>query len=330
MAASFAAYASQYLNRQQNAASTMADSSQPMFFSFTTDDGSRHGAGLSADLDDLDDPHLRNSEMSAGLLDFHNREEEEGDPYLRLDEDEHVGIHGQQRRQQQQQSAPLLAGPRSSSPESPQGWLAHLAHSPRKSPSPVPSSSSESSPPADLLVAPPAAKYAMPQGQVRTQAPVPAPPPPPHSLSLTDSLLPRDGFSRPIDIFTLPDPRHTPRKRRKHHDSVWISLWLGLVTVCLFFSILLLFTTRRPKEVPSVMLPYTVLLRTVPMLVILTVLSAAAAYVHVYLLKIFVKPVMIATSVFIPATLFISAVCAFVGSFMWDGDAEPTWGETVG
>lgn len=331
MAASFAAYASQYLNRQHNAASTTTDASHPMFFSFTTDDDSRHGGGLYTDLDDLDDPHLRNSETSAGTLDFHH-EDEEGDPYLRLDEDEHVGIHGQQRRQQLQQSAPLISGPRSGSPESPHGWLAHLARSPRKSPSPVPSSSSsESSPPPDLLVASPAAKKVMPQGQVRTQVPVPVPvPPPPHSLSLTDSLLPRDGFSRPIDVFTLPDPRHTPRKRRKHHDAIWISLWLGLVTICFFFSILLLFTTRRPKEVPSVMLPYTVLLRTVPMLVILTVFSAAAAYVHIYLLRIFVKPVMIATSVFIPATLFISAVCAFVGSFMWDGDTEPTWGETVG
>ena len=48
------------------------------------------------------------------------------------------------------------------------------------------------------------------------------------------------------------------------------------------------------------------------------------------LLRIFVKPVMVATSVFIPATLLISAVWAFVGSFMWDGDKEPTWGETVG
>lgn len=78
------------------------------------------------------------------------------------------------------------------------------------------------------------------------------------------------------------------------------------------------------------MLPYTVLLRTVPILIILTILSAVTAYVHVYLLRIFVKPVMIATSVFIPATLFISAICAFIGSFMWDGDNVPTWGETVG
>ena len=59
-------------------------------------------------------------------------------------------------------------------------------------------------------------------------------------------------------------------------------------------------------------------------------MSAAAAYLHVYLLRIFVKPVMVATEVFVPATLFVSAVWAFVGSFMWDGDQEPTWGETVG
>lgn len=319
MAASFAAYASQYLNRQHNATSTMSDSSHPMFFSFTTEDGSTHGRHQT-DVDDGDDPHLRDSAALSETVD-------DQDPYLRLDEDEHVGTNGHQRRQEQQQSAPLVS--RSPSPESPPGWLAHLARSPRKSPSPVRSSSDESSPPADLLVAAqPVTRNTYPVG--RSLAPVPPPPRTGHSLSLTDSLLPRDGFNRPIDVFSLPDPRHTSRKRRKHHDAIWISLWLGFVSVCVVFSLVLLFTTRRPKEVPSVMLPYTVLLRTVPMLIILTVISAATAYVHVYLLRIFVKPVMIATSVFIPATLFISAICAFIGSFMWDGDAEPTWGETVG
>jgi len=41
---------------------------------------------------------------------------------------------------------------------------------------------------------------------------------------------------------------------------------------------------------------------------------------------------MIGTSVFVPATLFISAVWAFAGSFIWDAEVEepPTWGETVG
>jgi len=59
-------------------------------------------------------------------------------------------------------------------------------------------------------------------------------------------------------------------------------------------------------------------------------ISAAVAYSHIFLLRIFVKPVMIATSVFIPATLFISAVWSFIGSFMWEAGVEPTWGETVG
>lgn len=67
-----------------------------------------------------------------------------------------------------------------------------------------------------------------------------------------------------------------------------------------------------------------------PLITLLIFLSAIVSYLHIFLLRIFVKPVMIATSVFIPATLFISAVWAFVGSFMWDADKEPTWGETVG
>ncbi|KAF8958026.1 plasma-membrane choline transporter-domain-containing protein [Flammula alnicola] len=297
MATSFAAYASQYLNRQpdnhHHGQSTMSSSSQP----------------------------IEANEVPPEVLPTHDDDE---DPYLRLDEDEHVGRAGfrpGQQRTQTQQAIPLIA--RSPSPDSPPGWLAHLAHSPRRSSSPAPSSStSDSSPPADLLTRP----------QTTAHAPLPPPPPPlePHSLSLTDSLLPRDGLTRPLDVFTLPDPRHTPRKRRKHHDAAWISLWLGLVTLCTFFSIFLLFTTRRPAKFPSSMLPYTVLLRTVPMLVILTFVSAATAYVHVYLLRVFVKPVMVATSVFVPATLFISAIWAFVGSFMWDGDTVPTWGETVG
>lgn len=81
---------------------------------------------------------------------------------------------------------------------------------------------------------------------------------------------------------------------------------------------------------PKMAVPYYVLLRTVPMLIILTCTSALVAYAHVYLLRIFVKPVMIATSVFIPATLLLSAIWAFIGSFMWEEGVTPTWGETVG
>lgn len=326
MATSFAAYASQYLNRHNQDESALS-SSQPMFFSFTTDNESR--AGHDTDLDDLDDPHIRESEVSRAAR---HRQEEDDDPYLRLDEDDHTPTNGFDSRQRntQAQRTPLIRSDDMSSVSSSHhgGWLAHLASSPfRRSRSPSPSrssTSSDSGPPSDMF---------FPSGsQARAQHP---PPPPstnrqPASLSLTESLLPRDGRARPIDVFNLPDPRHTPRNRRKYNDSIWTALWLAGVSICVFFCILLLFLAHRPSK-EGKRFPYTTLLHTVPMLTILTVLSALVAYVHIFLLRIFVRPVMIATSVFIPATLFISAVWAFVGSFMWDSSgAEPTWGETVG
>jgi hypothetical protein len=226
------------------------------------------------------------------------------------------------------QRAPFIPSDDASSVSSSRhgGWLAHLASSPfRHSRPPSPSrstTSSDSEPPPDLV---------FPAG---SQTRVLRPPPPssqqPVSLSLTESLLPRDGLARPIDVFNLPDPRHTPRNRRRYNDSVWTALWLAGVSLCYVFSVILLFLPHKASK-PGAKLPYTTLLHTVPMLTILTVLSAIVAYAHIFLLRIFVRPVMIATSVFIPATLFISAIWAFVGSFMWDPDGqEPTWGETVG
>ncbi|KAF8176016.1 hypothetical protein BJ912DRAFT_1146942 [Pholiota molesta] len=274
MATSFAAYASQYLTKH---GTDTVDSDQPLFFSFTTDDGSRHPHDTH--VEDLDDPHLNPAH--------------DDDPYLKLD-------------------------------DSPRGWLAHLSHSPRRSrsrsrspsrsPSPQSQSSADTAPPPELLAAP-----------LRPSArPSPARPPP--VSELTESLLPRAG----TDVFSLPDPRHIPRKRRKHHDAHWTALWLGAVSLSLLLCVILLFTTKRPRDFPAALLPYAILLRTVPVLTLLTLLSAAAAYAHVYLLRVFAGPVMLATSVFVPATLFVSAIWAFVGSFMWDGDVEPTWGETVG
>ncbi|OCH93823.1 hypothetical protein OBBRIDRAFT_770801 [Obba rivulosa] len=323
MPASFAAYASQFLQRQQAGAASSLSSSQPLFFSFTTDNGSRGGnineTNLD-DLDDLDDPHLHTSGMSRATV---RRDDEPGsaeddDPYLRLDEeDPGVSRH-------QSHTMPLLGA---SNAESVRGWLAHA--SPLRSPSPSPSSSSADSgnPPHDVLSSPSNSSYRPPRISLSPQ-----PPPPPRAavtLSLTESLLPRDGRTRPLDVFSLPDPRYVPRGRRKFNDSAWITVWCTGLSLCLFFSILLLFTTR-PSKPPRTNVPYITLLHTVPLLTILIFLSAIVAYAHVFLLRIFVKPVMIGTSVFIPATLFISAIWAFVGSFMWDGDQEPTWGETVG
>ncbi|KAG6829364.1 hypothetical protein H0H87_011673 [Tephrocybe sp. NHM501043] len=312
MATSFAAYASQFLTRQQNASASLA-SSQPMFFSFSTDDGSRAGRNPDTDLDDLDDPHLRDIEASGATARRQGGAEDDDDPYLRLDEDERTGRSEFNSRHYNSQSIPLIASENGSlSPgDSPKGWLAHLAspmmrhsRSRSRSPSPIPSDSDDSEPPPEI---------SGPE-TIRVLPTPPLPPPTtsrePVSLSLTESLLPRDGRSRPLDVFSLPDPRHTPRGRRKYNDPIW-------TVVC------------KPTKSPSA-LPYTTLLHTVPMLTILTFLSALAAYTHIFLLRIFARPVMMATSVFIPATLFISAIWAFVGSFMWDGDTEPTWGETVG
>lgn len=320
MATSFAAYASQFLNRPQAGASSLS-SSQPLFFSFSTDNGSRAGNPDEADLDDLDDPHLRASAMSrhtAGHEDAHAYGDDE-DPYLRLDEEE-AGLS-----RHQSQSIPLLGA---SVGESAKGWLAHA--SPLRSPSPSLSSSSVDSghPPPDFMTT--SSKLHVRTDRLQPQQPsLPPPPRAEATLSLTESLLPRDGRTRPLDIFSLPDPRYVPRGRRKYNDFVWTALWCAGLSICAFFSILVLFLTHRPPGGGG-KLPYVTFLHTIPLLTILIVLSAVVAYLHVYLLRIFVKPVMVATSVFIPATLFISAIWAFVGSFMWDGNQEPTWGETVG
>jgi hypothetical protein len=60
-------------------------SSQRLFFHFTTDDGSQTGHDAETDLDNLDDPHLRQSQ---GRTQPWKIQDEDEDPYLRLDEDE--------------------------------------------------------------------------------------------------------------------------------------------------------------------------------------------------------------------------------------------------
>ena len=129
-----------------------------------------------------------------------------------------------------------------------------------------------------------------------------------YSQSLTNFLLKRDGLTRPFYLFFLPDPRHNTAKMIQHgpHSSLHLSLFA-------YFLPFLLFAARYAGKIP---LPYTVFLQAVPFLTILTFLSASAGYLHDYLLRIFVKPVMVATEVFMPATLFVSAVLAFVGRFM--------------
>ena len=322
MTSSFATYASQFLNRQRSpGAAASLSPEQPLFFSFSTDDESQHNSGYlprgnDSDLDDGGDPHLRNSDNTTGLTTMANTRKEipdEGDdPYLRLDEAD-PGSH------YPSISAPLLGFSHAPSEQS-RGWL---AHQPTQLRSPSPSSS-------ELDDSPPLPPPTKTRGAL-TPSPLPPLPPPPLSLSLTDSLLPRDGHTRPVDLFTLPDPRYISRSRRKFHDPVWTSIWLTGLSICIFSSLLSLFLTRKPSDSPrSFPLPYTTFLHTIPLLVILTFTSAAVSYAHILLLRVFVKPVVIGTSIFVPATLLISSIWAFSGSFMWESNTVPTWGETWG
>lgn len=321
MAKSFAQYASQFLLQHQNPESSLA-SSQPLFFSFTTDEGSRASNGHDTHFDDTDDPHFRESRTrpSRRGVEDQGDEADEQDPYLHLDEDMPPGAS-----RHAAQSIPLMASgySQAESQEFPKGWLAHQASPPPRLHSPSPSSSSVDS--AGSLV-----RLQSGPRSMRTQVPSLPPQAEDHvSLGLTQSLLPRDGTTRPVDVFSLPDPTRPSRARRKFNDSTWTIVWSTGVTICLFFSVLLLFLSGGSGKSRGP-IPYTTLLHTIPLLTILTFFSAAVAYVHIFLLKVFIKPVMVATSVFIPATLFISAIWAFVGSFMWDSEQEPTWGETVG
>jgi hypothetical protein len=319
MTSSFATYASQFLNRQRSpSGAALSSPDQPLFFSFSTDDGSQPNSGHlrrenRSDLDDGGDPHLRSSNDTAGLTSMADTRKEtpydNDDPYLRLDEVDPGSLYPE--------TFPSNIGSSRAPSEQSRGWL---AHQPTQLRSPSPSSSELDDGP--LIPPPSKARPAL--------TPSPPPPPPPLSLSLTQSLLPRDGYTRPIDLFSLPDPRYiSSRSRQKFHDPIWTSIWLTGLSICVLSSLLSLFLTHRPSDAPRT-LPYTTFLHTIPLLVILTFTSAAVSYAHILLLRVFVKPVVIGTSVFVPATLLISSIWAFAGSFMWDGDTVPTWGETWG
>lgn len=264
------------------------------------------------EFDDEDDPHLGRSTEIPSKHSLPPPDED--DPYLRLDDDEFTSTRPNEHRGVE--SIPLVHSPHASRGRSlvlGQGWLTHHEQTPS---SPSELSSDSGTPPPDLF------HNFRPE---RTRAPGK------HVSAITESLLPRDGSSRPVDVFSLPDPRQAFKRRMNHKDSAWIVAWLGSVTICVVGAFVVLFTTSVPKGTPEkLILPYSVLLHTIPLLTILTFVCAALSYIHILLLRVFVRPVIFATSVFIPVTLFISAIWAFIGSFMWEEGAEPTWGESIG
>ena len=66
---SFANFASQYLQRQRQAGASSLAASQPLFFSFSTEDGGDRSRAHDAEheLDDVDDPHMRASTSDDGM-----------------------------------------------------------------------------------------------------------------------------------------------------------------------------------------------------------------------------------------------------------------------
>jgi lipoprotein signal peptidase len=295
------AYASQFLSRHYldpNGSDSSQSSSQPIFFSFTSEGGSRHlHPSDQNELDDMDDPHLRHHD--------------DDDPYLRLDDDGDDDDEEFPAGASRHSLRPsVLHSSRGSA-----GWLAHHDQlSQSAEPSEPDSDDASDSPPPDTRRA----------GAIRL--PVSPPPRTYNHISLVESQ--HHPSPQPTSSFNLPDTRYPYRHGQSHRDSVWTSFWLAGLSICLFFCLVVLIFVSKPRT--NNPLPYTTLLHTVPLLTILTILSALVAYAHLFVLRIFVKPVMIATSVFVPATLLICAIWAFIGSFMWEEGKEPSVGETTG
>ncbi|KIK63546.1 hypothetical protein GYMLUDRAFT_40589 [Collybiopsis luxurians FD-317 M1] len=137
MASSFAAYASQFINRQTQA-SPSGSQSHPIFFSFTTDnESSRPGSPREEDEEyDLDDPHLAGgsgtgrgsrgflTDMGLGEI---ASETEEDTPYLQLDDfHSQAGPSSSKHLQRERTSSPTMS--MSESGAGVGGWLAHQGY----------------------------------------------------------------------------------------------------------------------------------------------------------------------------------------------------------
>ncbi|KAJ7485391.1 hypothetical protein FB451DRAFT_1431343 [Mycena latifolia] len=277
---SFATYASQFINRPQASSSSANPSSssagtQPLFFSFTTDDA-------SVQLDDADDPHFRKYDSA----ELQGKEDDEEDPYLRLDDEDAQEEYG--RNQYPAQDADEEGEG--------VGWLAH-----QRSPSP-PYMPSPQQPPRTISPNPRNFSNPIP----------PSPQPQSLSLALSESLLPRTGAA--AHEFNLPAPHsHSPRGRRKTQPNARAAAaFLSIYTLLCVLSLLSLVlpSANSPAERPP-----PALLHTIPLLTFLTLLSALLSYTHLALLRAFLRPVLLLSALAPPLALFLSSVLAFAGSF---------------
>ncbi|KAJ6588831.1 hypothetical protein B0H19DRAFT_1101385 [Mycena capillaripes] len=284
---SFATYASQFLGPGKASSSTHQSSSsrsgtQPLFFSFTTDEESVH-------LDDADDPHFHKY-GSSGQLDG----EDEEDPYLRLDDDDvqedysrtHEDVDGHGERNGEGDGV---------------GWLAH-----QRSPSPA------------YTLSPPQVTRAIspnpraPSGYLNPN-PIPSPPPAQSlSLALSESLLPRTGPD--AHAFHLPPPHSRGRNgRRKPQPNAYAAA--GFLSTYTLLCVLALLSLVLPGGNSPTERPPPALLHTVPLVTFLTFLSAFLAYMHLALLRAFLRPVLLLSALAPPLALFLSSILAFAGSF---------------
>ncbi|KAJ7927522.1 hypothetical protein B0H13DRAFT_1970740 [Mycena leptocephala] len=281
---SFANYASQFITRGQASSSAHPSSSsrsgtQPLFFSFTTDEE-------SVQLDDADDPHFHKYN-SSGQLDA----EDEDDPYLRLDDDgPEVSAH----------SYPDMDGHGDRDTEGDGvGWLAH-----QRSPSPP------------YTPSPPQVPRAIsPNPRAYSNNTSPTPQPQSLSLALSQSLLPRTGAD--VHAFHLPSPHSLSSRgrsgRRKPQPNAYAAA--GFLFTYTLLCVLSLLSLVLPSGNSPADRPPPALLHTVPLVTFLTFLSALLAYAHLALLRAFLRPVLLLSALAPPLALFLSSVLAFAGSF---------------
>ncbi|CAK5274784.1 unnamed protein product [Mycena citricolor] len=293
---SFATYASQFLNRPPGPAASTSTEQHPMFFSFSSDADDRlDRRNMDMDIDDTDDPHFRYS-SSAELPDV-----DDEDPYLRLDEpevDEDTQTENAFGRKPQYPTVEQYPEDDLDSDEEGEGagWLAH-AH--RQSPSPLRAKRNSTPSPR----APPRS-ISPPRHEHEPQS---------LSLALSESLLPRTGPD--VHAFHLPSPYS--RRRRPQPNARAAAGFLALYSVlciCSLLSLVLHEAGERPAP-PA-------LLHTIPLLTFFTVLSAFLSYLHLALVRAFLRPVLLLSALAPPLALFLSSVLAFAGSF----SAGAGWG----
>ncbi|KAF8190310.1 hypothetical protein K438DRAFT_1971186 [Mycena galopus ATCC 62051] len=294
---SFSQYASKYLKGPQASSSVAPSSSsrsgtQPLFFSFTTDDASVH-----LDDADQDDPHFAKYNLSQQM-----DGEDEDDPYLRLDDEDGPGESSSHYPDMDEH------GDRDEEGDG-VGWLAH-----QRSPSPpyIPSPLQ-----VPRTITPNPREYSGHSNPIRS-------PPPAQSLSLalSESLLPRIGAD--AHAFHLPPPHSLSSRgrngRRKPQPNAYAAAaFLFTYTLLCVLSLLSLVLSGANSPTDR---PPPALLHTVPLVTFLTLLSALLAYAHLALLRAFLRPVLLISALAPPLALFLSSVLAFAGSF----SAGAGWG----